>query len=339
MRHGSYLIMICLTLFACVCCDLCVHCYRFDTEGEWQFYIDKKNYEPNIFNSKITCGHKQPNIEGVQEDVRIALPIRAKASFEYPNNFYVVEGKSKATGWWTMIYNIGFMAKAGRREYFGQFAYEKGGDSPCDRECISYCNKTLTSWYRDLKTGRVGCFYAAKSTNTAVKKAREINDEKALFKVEESILEDDGEEKEDIKYEQLEFLVSKINAQTNKNWTARLNPTHVGKTLNSLDNLMGKPICGKRKLLLKNIIDYLEYPEQYRDNNMPKSAAYRKDFENSLKNSGFKVDTRDKVLQYWYKYVDDIPTNALPKNWDWRNVGGVDYVSEARNQVIHLIDS
>ncbi len=38
------------------------------------------------------------------------------------------------------------------------------------------------------------------------------------------------------------------------------------------------------------------------------------------------------IIKYIEKEVDDIPTSALPKNWDWRNVGGKNYVPKPRLQ-------
>jgi len=332
--YGCYLIFLGLILLAPVYCDLCVQCYRFDIEGEWKFVIDKKTHNPDLFNPEVSCGHEKPNAEGVMNDVTFHKPIQAKAYFEYPNNFYLDEGKGKVSGWWTMVYNTAFMAKAGDKEFLAQFAYTKTEGASCDHECISYCNKTLTSWYRDLKTGRIGCFYGKKMGSLNM--ARETDDEKALFDVDKEDFGND-ELKPEIKYEDLEFLVNKINAQTNKYWKAKFNPSLVGKTLNSLKGLIGESVCNKKKLPLKNIIDYLSYPEKYRNPNASKSTLFKKDFERSLKNSGFEVDTSDEVLKYWYKHVDNIPTKVLPKKWDWRNVKGVNYVNKARTQVNLLV--
>lgn len=93
---------------------------------------------------------------------------------------------------------------------------------------------------------------------------------------------------------------------------------------------MGEPTCNKKELPLQNIIDYLAYPEKYRDDNAKKSIKYKRDFRKALRNSGFDIDTNDEVLKYWYKHVDNIP--KPPKKWDWRNVRGIDYISKPRTQ-------
>eukprot|EP00826_Nyctotherus_ovalis_P050925 TRINITY_DN6312_c0_g1_i1.p1 TRINITY_DN6312_c0_g1~~TRINITY_DN6312_c0_g1_i1.p1 ORF type:complete len:341 (+),score=80.45 TRINITY_DN6312_c0_g1_i1:190-1212(+) len=334
MKFRVYTVFVCFFLLTEVYSDLCVKCYRFDTEGTWKFKIDAKTYKPDVFNPKIACGHQQPNVEGKQKDVKIKSPVEVEVHFEYPNNLYYDMGKGRETGWWTTVYNIGFMVRAAQKEFYGQFAYEKTDDSPCNQKCISYCDRTLASWYKDLKTGRVGCFYANKVT--LFNKGREVNTDKAILKTERKSY---NQTKTDINYNDIEFLINKINAQVDRHWTAKVNPAYANKTLKQLKVLMGQPLCGSKRLPLKKIIDYLAYPEKFRNPNATKSPKYKEDFENDLKNAGFAVNTSNEVLKYWYKHVDDIPESEIPETWDWRNVSGVkngsgvNYVSKARSQV------
>jgi len=44
------------------------------------------------------------------------------------------------------------------------------------------------------------------------------------------------------------------------------------------------------------------------------------------------VNSFDEISKYIDKELDDIDENMLPNNWDWRNVGGVNYVPEPRMQ-------
>lgn len=328
MEYKVYTALVCFLLLTGVYSDLCVKCYRFDTEGTWKFKIDAKTYKPDFFNPKIACGHRQPNVEGKQKKVKIKSLVEVDVRFEYPNNLYFDEGKGRETGWWTTIYNIGFMARAAHREFYGQFAYEKVDDSPCNQQCVSYCDRTLPSWYKDLRTGRVGCFYASKVT--LFNKGREVNADKAILKPDKK---DNNQTKSDITYSDIEFLINKINAQVDRHWTAKVNPAYANKTLKQLKTLMGRPVCESRRLPLKKIIDYLAYPEKFRNPNATKSSKYKEDFERDLKKSGFFVNTSNEILKHWYKHVDKISESEIPEFWDWRNVSGIDYVSRARSQV------
>ena len=96
---------------------------------------------------------------------------------------------------------------------------------------------------------------------------------------------------------------------------------------------MGKGTATQTDISLRNIIKFLRYPERIRPDDSPKSDFFKEDFERSLIDSGISVDTSNPLLKYWYKHVDDIPDEAVPEEWDWRNVDGVDYMSPLRKQV------
>ena len=95
---------------------------------------------------------------------------------------------------------------------------------------------------------------------------------------------------------------------------------------------MGKRSAA-RPIRLANVISFLKYPQQVRPETKPKSRFLKRDFVRALKDSGFSVDTKDPLYQYWYTHVDDIPNSAVPSEWDWRSVNGVNYVNPSRAQV------
>ena len=109
-----------------------------------------------------------------------------------------------------MIYNVGFWARSRSHEFFGEFAYKERENMRSRHDCVSYCDRTQTSWYKDLNTGKLGCFYAYKM------KVFEDKPKSNLF-----ASRDDEENEKDLKklikglkYEDLSFLIEKINSQT-----------------------------------------------------------------------------------------------------------------------------
>ena len=109
-----------------------------------------------------------------------------------------------------MVYNVGFMAKTNATEFYGQFAYKQNDTVPNTQDCESYCDQIMMSWYKDLKTGKLGCFYGEK-----IKLFEEMQ-ENQMFSMDGTSAEKTpfAEQAKELKYEDLEFLVAKINSQT-----------------------------------------------------------------------------------------------------------------------------
>ena len=148
-------------------------------------------------------------------------PYDLQVTFDNPNIFYTHKGEGVteegnfiidlSIGWWTMVYNLGFLAKTPTFEFFGLFAYDPHAGTAAHQECISHCDQVAVSWYKDLKTGRLGCF-----TGEKISLFEESNStifaSDTLFTAEEG--KDFANQAKDLKYEDLSFLVNKINSQT-----------------------------------------------------------------------------------------------------------------------------
>ena len=102
---------------------------------------------------------------------------------------------------------------------------------------------------------------------------------------------------------------------------------------------MGRNKRTTEDISLKQVVNFLKNSEKNKPSKNPKSTFYKANFEESLKNSGFDIDTTDPLFKYWYTYTDSIPDAEMPKEWDWRNVNGQNYVNPPRNQVRHLRES
>ncbi len=112
----------------------------------------------------------------------------------------------------------------------------------------------------------------------------------------------------------------------------------MGKTLHDLAKLMGKR-RPDNSINLANVISFLKHPRRVRPNNKPKSQYLKKDLQHALHNSGFSVNTQNPLFQFWYTHVDDIPDEAIPSEWDWRDVKGVNYVNPSRAQASPSLNS
>jgi C1A family cysteine protease len=54
--------------------------------------------------------------------------------------------------------------------------------------------------------------------------------------------------------------------------------------------------------------------------------------DNEREADSSNVKSYDEVIKYLNTNIEDIDETKLPKNWDWRNVGGKNYVPPVRNQ-------
>jgi len=316
-----FCILLLISIWSTIKADLCTKCYKTDAEGTWIFRLSSDTYEPNIFTPEIHCGHSQPNSPKTLKPIELKKPREVQVTMKAPNIFSLNDYFED--GWWTMIYSTGFWARTPGYEFFGLFGYKYRNTSDEFYDCISFCDRTVGSWYTDRSTGKIGCFYAKKI------KLFEEEEEEMIFN--EGTADEVTKKLEDIKYEDLAFLVDKINSQTDKTWTATLNKDYIGKTLNHLWSLIRRRPVTKTLNVpsLQNIIDYLKSPIRHESE---KSTYFYKDFIKSVKNTGIDVDTSDPLLKYWYMHPDDIPDSALPKNWDWRNISGVSYMSPVKSQ-------
>jgi hypothetical protein len=90
MNH-VVLVLFLLAALPLVYLDVCIKCYRFDTEGNWIFHYDTTTYEANVFDPRLHCGYNQPNVQGVFKDVTLKTPAEIQVVFDYPNSFYILQ--------------------------------------------------------------------------------------------------------------------------------------------------------------------------------------------------------------------------------------------------------
>ncbi len=77
--------------------------------------------------------------------------------------------------------------------------------------------------------------------------------------------------------------------------------------------------------------------EEFSQSSKENSTSLNNKIEESEKDSnrekdGQFVDSFEEISKYFDKELDEIDQKRLPKNWDWRNIGGVNYVPEPKIQ-------
>ncbi|XP_042225516.1 dipeptidyl peptidase 1-like isoform X2 [Homarus americanus] len=146
--------------------DTPANCTFDDVRGDWIIYETERTGHANI-----DCDNMGPIVH--KKTVKLMYP--NVAVDEFGNH-----------GTWTMIYNQGFEIKVSGRSYFAFSLYEKSGE-----QVVSYCDKTLTGWSRDLTIRNWACYRAQKKESVAPKNytLQHTLQEHALYKYNEAFIQ------------------------------------------------------------------------------------------------------------------------------------------------------
>lgn len=182
MKFIFYFITLCLLIS--VQADLPIHCLKSQTVGKWQFFLSAPS--TNKTSLENNCGHEVPDHErssylsmrqGFDIYSTATLKLHENGCVEYikgnganvfrfksksrlrtkvvTNNTLCVDGPSSA---WTMVYDEGFEVRFRDFRFFSfQYYFPTLKDKT---KFKSNCSKTCVGWYRNAKTGALGCFKA-----------------------------------------------------------------------------------------------------------------------------------------------------------------------------------
>lgn len=323
VKLADLVFLILLSIFSHYKADLPVHCPAFKIAGDWIFTIDTKTFKPQL-NKESSCGHGIPdNVETSLGEKFYHFSSSTQIRLSLKKDFKVYENE-KVVGNWTAIYDEGMIVNYKNSEFTVFMMYYK-------KDAFSYksnCHKTMIGWYINDLSNRMenwSCFFGVKdSINSHSTSFLQVN--KPISEDEETLVYDKNHpamliqySSNSANYEKHNHIVDSINS-AKLPWKAHINTKFVGLSLFQLHtNYIGrshyaKPIKFDSK---GNEGSYIE--ERYSDNSKREADSYH-------------IKDHKEVVKYIDYDVKDIPTERLPKNWDWRDVGGINYVPEPARQ-------
>ena len=342
--------------------DIPAECKFSEIKGKWEFYISNKSFDPNLLNPETACGHSIPN--------EIEYIIGNKDN--YPNNYnkhitldlspeHNVIEKGNIVGDWTPIYLQGFLINYKQSIFNTNFKYFL--DEKDEHKFITDCTKTSLGWYipdKNNKHKNWHCFYARKvyAHNSFLKQIS-----KSLLEIKSNKIVPNKQILFTTKYDDLANKVKIIN-EANLTWKAQMNPNFMGKSLYQVKKHLGlnkgvdRISDNEYQQYLKNHqntqilynqvnnnnnkdnkinqINSISSINNIRNNvNIPISVLTQIKVKKIKKNEEIDsefVTNKEDVLKYLNTKIEDIDANKLPRNWDWRNVGGMNFIPEPREQ-------
>ena len=344
VKNYYFTILIIYSLITVIKSDLPVHCTSDKSFGKWKFHIYGRLFKPSLFYEKSTCGHSYPGQWIHEENQKQELPYDVFKTYELElkNDFTVYENGEKV-GKWTNVYDQSFIVYYKESVFFAQYRYymEKDGYS-----YLSNCERTMNGWFtlkeyesNDNDNQLMACFIGEKIIDD--NDEDKDNEDEIMLKSSSPKKKINKKLMENIKMKDLQKIVDEIN-KSNLIWKAKINPEdlelsfyeyykkYIGiKNNNEIeeDNTVNENFLRNldEKSIINEIVDGIRNIKPKEKMTLETSESS----DDSLRElDSHYITDKDEILKYINSSLDEIDEKTLPKNWDWRDVGGENYYSE-----------
>lgn len=309
--------------------DLPVHCLRGEVAGRWSFELGRDDND-----NTLRCGHRVPdtNLDHfTKEGFNLEVVDKVEITLTEPD--LAVDDKGNR-GEWTMVYDEGFEVVIAGRKFFAFSKYVPKSPESLHKDDVddytSVCDETLVGWFHRVDGSHWGCYHArqleggAKDHRGAETKHHYHTDHVVAPTsfLELAAAAERAERASHVPFAADRAFVARHNARADRSWTAGV-PEH----------MEGRP--------MDEVLRKLGY--------RPRATVERWDAEAELaeaasdgaaallelgRGSGVRQRHRRAHHRHRPKAVLNHPDKVahLPRNFDWRNKGGVNYDSPVRNQ-------
>lgn len=348
--------------------DLPVHCLVNDIEGEWILRINKETFDPSLANIKTTCGHGFPNrVDNTLGDVDYNFNEYYDVHITLDKNYNIYENREKV-GNWTPVYDQSFIIYYKNSVLTAPYKYYKTTNdkfaSNCNKSQVGWVvpdkdnNKHGWSCFFAFKKGINIYNNGADSflQNSQTRLQHNFDGISYSF----AQLNTENKFSNNFKYENFGKVVDEIN-NSNLPWKAKVYDEYVGFSFlqvreklgmkkskksnkqsfemmygTDLDNdnlsFSNSNLPARRISNSASLVNHPNLRQVMRHSNISGNDANINSQSQGPqqvrdKDSRFETDYNE-VIKYINSPLDEIPEESLPLNWDWRNVGGVSYVTE-----------
>lgn len=340
-----------ISLFSLSYQDLPVHCLADQIFGSWLFEISTEVFDPSLKDDKTTCGHHFPDrVDASEGDSNPHFKNSHSIQIHLKSDFQIYDDNDERIGKYTMVYDEGMILYIKQRIITVYFKYFKGDDNLFKSDC----SKTMRGWHIkdiDEKNKNWSCCFGYKldkqdsnflvdtnnQSNGRSKLSSFLNDNLSIDFNEDNSnnlgLLQMNQDYSDRKYEDLTEFINEINNNKAITWKAGINKQFNGMTLAQINSKISKGRTSFKTKSYSAKFHQIKHSYIQLKTNVKSSIKEQMNNPNTIRDADSKdVNSYVEISKYINSKLEDIDASTLPKNWDWRNVGGISFVPKPRQQ-------